>query len=210
MTKSPAETFVLRPVSQRVEQKAVPPMSTDNRIQMHLKPVALCLFLIGLPLKSFCQQSTCPDTSTDRATVQTLMGEVRQLRMLIDKSAPIISRMSVVLMRFPRQDDKVERLSRELQDFRSQIAANTSSKEALMASIRELEAEPVPSDPAQRSELEMRKKMLAAQVQQLAASEQQYREQELELSSRLQKEQAILADLTEQLNAIDKKLQLSQ
>jgi chromosome segregation ATPase len=138
------------------------------------------------------------------------MGEVRQLRMIIEKSAPVISRMSMVLMRFPRQDDKVERLSRELQDFRSQIAGNTSAKEALLASMREMETQPVPADPAQRNDLEMRKKMLAAQLQQFAANEQQLREQELELSSRLQKEQAILADLTEQLNAIDRKLQLFQ
>ena len=199
------ETFPLGAVSQRMEEKVVRPMSIVN-----VKPVVGCLFLLGLSSPAFCQPSTCPDTSSDRAAIQSLTSEVRQLRMMIEKSAPVISRMSVLLMRFPRQDDKVERLTQELESVRSRITANTSQKEALLASMRELDSQSVPSDPSQREELQIRKKTMAAQLEQLAANEQQCRGLEIELSSRLQKEQAILADLTAQLDAIDKKLQLFQ
>jgi len=76
----------------------------------------------------------------------------------------------------------------------------------MAAQIKELESE-AQIDPGRRIQVEMVKKNVVSQIEMQAIREQQERVQELELSSQLQTEQAKLDDLTEQLNALDKKLQ---
>src|SRR5262245_32716110 len=83
-------------------------------------PLTLFLLLIGLSSVSFGQLAACADNNGDRAAIQSIIAEVRQLRMVIEKTAPVISRMHLALTRFQRQEDKVERLSREFQEFRNQ------------------------------------------------------------------------------------------
>ena len=160
-----------------------------------------CFLLCLIPAISWGQQPSSPD-----ALVQSLLAEIRQFRLALERSASLLPRMQLAMSRFQYQQQRVDRIAEELKNFRSQMTANASTRDSMAAQIKELESE-AQIDPGRRIQVEMVKKNVVSQIEMQAIREQQERVQELELSSQLQTEQAKLDDLTEQLNALDKKLQ---
>jgi hypothetical protein len=158
---------------------------------------------------SFGQQPACLDTAPEKATIQSLLIEVRQLRLAVERSASAMPRMQLLLTRFQLQQERVDQLARELKDFRSMMAANLSNKESMAAQIRDLESQ-AQLDPAQRNRVEAMKKALTSQLEQQGVHEQEERQQELELSTRFRVEQTKRDDLSDQLNSLDKRLQSGQ
>lgn len=185
-------------------------MSPSHFQRSASKALALCFILLCVPSISFGQQPMCPDPTTERITIQNLLAEVRQLRLSVERSASLMPRMQLTLTRFQMQQERVDRIAGELKDFRSTMKQALSNKERAAAQIKELESQTGQIDPQQRSQIEMTKKEFASQLEAWVQSEQQDRVQELELATRLQAEQAKLDDLSEQLNALDKKLQQVQ
>jgi hypothetical protein len=165
-----------------------------------------CLFVICVPLLALGQQTASPDANTDKATIQALLVEVRQLRLAIERSTSLVPRIQVAAQRLQLQQDRVDRLSKELRDFRTKMA-NTPTKEQLAGAIKQLEGQIADTqDTARRKELEAISKNMTANMEQMTAREQQDRGQEIDLMSQLQAEQAKLNELTDQLSALDKRL----
>lgn len=142
----------------------------------------LFLSLISLPSLSFGQPPTCQAQATDGQMAQALFAEVRQLRITVERSVSLVSRMQLALTRFQMQQTRVDRLSRELQDFRSQLEATAANRENITSSLRELESQ-AQSDPSQRNRVEGQTKFFKSQLEQIAATEQEERTRELQLST---------------------------
>ena len=175
-----------------------------------MRPILCCFILCCLPSISAGQQPSCPDATAEKATIQTLLAEVRQLRLAVERSASLMPRMQLALTRYQRQQELVDRVDAQLESFRSMMKAHASNKESMAAEIKEIESQPTQLDPVQRSQQEGRKKAIAYELEQQTLREQQERVQELELSTLLQAEKAKLNDLSDQLNALDRKLQVGQ
>ena len=80
-----------------------------------LLPLAGCL-LLSSPIRA-------------QDPIQTLIQEVRQLRLAIERSSTIFPRMQLTLARYQNQQDRVERLERELRTVHNQFLTESSSKE---------------------------------------------------------------------------------
>ena len=144
----------------------------------------------------------------DKATIQSLLVEVHQLRMALERSTSLVPRIQLAIQRFQLQQDRVDRLSRELRDFRGQITARQANAERLGARLKQLEGEVGQiQDPNHRKEVEEAMKMMTSELEQGTVLDQQQRAQEGDLMSQIQSEQARLSDLSDQLNALDKALQ---
>ena len=158
-------------------------------------------------INALAQQSASPD-STDKATIQALLVEVRQLRMALENSTSIVPRIQLAGQRLQAQQERVDRFSRELRDHRSQIAQHSAERDREAANMKQLETEMAQnSDPARHKDLERVLKLLPGEIERMSTREQQERAQEAELATQLQTEQAKLAAMAEQLEALDRKLQ---
>ena len=163
---------------------------------------------MAVPLLTSAQQPGRVDAAGDQATIQALLVEVRQLRIALERSASLLPRLQLATQRIQAQQDRVDRLSRELRDFRNQMAQHTSERDRVADRLKQIESEAGQTQDLNRQkEMETAKKVLSPELVRHTAREQQDRAQEVELSSQLQVEQFKLNDLSDQLNALDKQLQ---
>src|SRR6266567_8536430 len=100
---------------------------------------ACCLLIVGIPLVALGQQTGTTDASPERATIQALLTEVRQLRFALERSTSVVPRMQLAFQRFQLQQDRVDRLSKQLQDSHRQTADTGVGKARLVASVQQLE-----------------------------------------------------------------------
>jgi len=164
--------------------------------------------MIGLPVFALGQQTGTADTTPDRATLQALLTEVRQLRLALERSTSVVPRIQLAFQRLQLQQDRVDRLSKQLQDYHNQTAGR---KAHLVANLKQLEVRiSQEQDPTRRKALELEMKALTSELEQQSLREQQEQAQEIQFSGQLQTEQAKLSELSDQLNELDKKLQQDQ
>jgi len=173
---------------------------------MPIRAAALCLLVVTAPLLAPAQQAG-NELSSDKATIQALLVEVRQLRLALERSTSILPRVQLAAQRLQAQQDRVDRLSRELRNYRAD-SDSKPGKEKLALALKQIESEMGQTqDAARRKEMENVSKSLAAEIEQVTFREQQDRAQEIELMSQLQSEQAKLRTLSDQLDALEKKLE---
>lgn len=144
-------------------------------------------------------------TNTDSATIQALLAEVRQLRRTVEKDLSLGPRMQLLLQRAQYQEQKVLRVSQQLDDVRKQIAQETARQNAANERLAKIEQDiSNESDAARRSQLED----MRAGLKLVAGNgpDQQLRAHETELSNSLDTEQAALNDLNEKLDALERDL----
>ena len=164
--------------------------------------------LMTIPLIAPAQQPASAEATAGQATIQALLVEVRELRIALERSASLLPRIQLAAQRLQAQQDRVDRLSRELRDFRTQIGVHSLDKDRLAGNLRQVESEVGQAqDQNRRKELEALMKALPVELQRHTAREQQERAQEIDLLGQIQSEQAKLNDLSDQLNALDKQLQ---
>jgi hypothetical protein len=167
-----------------------------------------CLIMIATALLASGQQT---DATTDKATIQALLMEVRQLRLALERSTSLVPRIQLAAQRLQAQQDRVDRLSKEVRDVRNSMAQQSTEKDRTAAIIKDVENQiGQTQDPAHRKELEGVLKQFPVELERLTARENQERAQEVELSSLLQTETAKLNALSDQFDAFDKKLQDGQ
>lgn len=178
------------------------------RSRYHLGQMRLKSFLI---LTSCLLTPVLKAQQADASAIQTLIQEVRQLRIAIERSSTLVPRLQITLARFQTQQDRVERLEQELRTLRTQMATDSSSKEHMTATMARMDEQVrVTQDPVLRKQLEDASGSMRRELESQAQREQQWRVQEVDLSSQLKAEQAKLADLSSQLDRLDRKMQDSQ
>ena len=170
-----------------------------------------CLLIVGIPLLALGQQTGTADITPDRATLQALLTEVRQLRFALERSTSVVPRIQLEFQRLQLQQDMVDRLSKQLQDSHTRTAATVDRKAHLVTAVQQFESRiSQEQDPTRRKGLELEMKVVTAELEQQSIREQQEQAQEIQFSGQLQIEQAKLNELSDQLNELDKKLQQDQ
>ena len=172
---------------------------------IHIRNQILILSALTLivPVVGLGQQTT-PDES---ASLKTLVEEVRRLRIAVEQATSLMPRVQLSLQRTQLQQDRVDRLSKQLSDLRAQMAGAQSRlverTNTLKVSENQLSGE---MDPNRRKNLETMMEMLRAESQEANTQLQRRQAEEVQLSSQLQAEQAKLMELTDQLTGLDRVL----
>jgi DNA repair exonuclease SbcCD ATPase subunit len=97
------------------------------------------LLFLGLGFPLLCPTAYTQTTSTDSQTLQTLLGEVRQLRQDLRTSTVAIERAQILIHRLQVQEAAVGRALQRLDEARSRIAVATASRQGLAAQIKNIE-----------------------------------------------------------------------
>ncbi|HUE03363.1 MAG TPA: hypothetical protein VMR62_27620 [Bryobacteraceae bacterium] len=145
-------------------------------------------------------------SSPDAATMQALLSEVRQLRHMVERTVTLGPRIQILLQRAQFQDQKVARISQQLDEVRKQITAETARQNGVndrLAKIeQDLSNEGDPERHKQLEDLRSTLKMVAGN-----GPDQQLRAHESELSNSLEIEQGSLNELNEKLDALERQLE---
>ena len=146
--------------------------------------------------------------AADAATLQSLLNEVRQLRLAIERTGALWPQMQIMLQRVQLQQQYVETLSRQLEQLRDQIARSANESAQLNSRVKESEIRAgQEQDARRRQQAEDEIKRLKAVIEQIAMRDRQQQDRESQLAGALQNEQAKLNDLNARLDAVERLLQ---
>jgi len=164
--------------------------------------------IVCLPLLLFPVHGQPQQAPADSSAIQTLIQEVRLLRLAIEKSSTLVPRLQITLARQQTQQDRVDRLEEKLQTLRNQAAADSTSKENMAATLAHFDEQSRSEEnPAIRKQLTDAAAGMRMELEHQTQREQQVRSQEAELVAQIKLEQAKLSELSNQLDQLDRKMQ---
>jgi chromosome segregation ATPase len=145
--------------------------------------------------------------SADPQTLQNLLSEVHQLRIVLERSSAIAPRIQIAVERLKLQQEQVARTSRELSDLRDRLDKSRSELAQMQQHLPSLEAELAQeTDPSRQRDLGERVKFSKLQAEQMEKSTLQMQAHEGELASQLQAEQSRLTELNDRLDQMERAL----
>jgi hypothetical protein len=180
--------------------------------------VICLLLLMTLVFASFGRSQTTTNSPANAAqgeneqTMQALLYEVRQLRLAIQRSSLSAYHAQVIIERMRSQHLSVDRLTDRLRETRDQIfnwkmrtALEQSELQDRLKGMEDSLSEPVDAITrrGREADLDITKKKLGL----MAQEEAWMREKESQLAGQVQIEQARLAELNEQLDALRRELE---
>ena len=143
-----------------------------------------------------------PAAATD--PMNLLLAEVRGLRVAMERQASVGSRIQLTIGRLTIEEQRVTRLSNQLDAIREQLSnAGGGMKERLAEIDRNLTME---ADPAKRAVLESEQQQIKLAVATSAPMEQQLRDRENEAAQALATEQARWSALNSHLDELERSL----
>jgi len=144
---------------------------------------------------------------SDSSVIQTLLSEVHQLRLAIERTNSIGPRIQLAVERARTQQQVVLRLSDQLDNARRDLESRQAGEARIAERIRSLESEVnQTTDTAKRTSLDRDLRAFKSEVEQMQRSVEAQRAREADLSSRLRSEQATLDGLNDRLNQIERSL----
>jgi hypothetical protein len=147
------------------------------------------LLLLSLPFALAAQSP-----ASDQQVTQTLISEIQQLRMAIERSTLLNARTQLAISQLQMQEQSVARLTSQLNDARSQGAATTGAEKRFTDAVADLEQrKAIATDPKTRLEIEEGLKHMKFEVEQTTAMETARMAREGELTMQLQQAQAQIA-----------------
>jgi len=177
--------------------------------------VICLLFLTTLGFASFGRSQTTTDSPANAAqgeneqTIQALLNEVRQLRLAIQRSNLSAYHAQVIIERMRSQQQSVDRLADRLRGIRDQLDHGKMAQSEFQDLLKKIEGRlNLERDPDKRDDLEEQQETFKTRLGSLAQQETRLREVESQLAQQLQTEQAKLADLNEQLDALQRELEI--
>src|SRR5579872_1063534 len=120
-----------------------------------------CILVLPMATPGYGQ-----DAQGEKATIQALLVEVRQLRLALEHSAYIAPRMQVAFARVQSQQERVDRLSKELRDHRTRMAGTAEEKDKVTDRLKKLDDGTWTADPAQKKDFEASLKAQFADLEQ--------------------------------------------
>jgi predicted nucleic acid-binding Zn-ribbon protein len=160
-------------------------------------------------LLSFCFTLRAQNSSPDPQTLQSLLAEVHQLRVTMERSVQIAPRIQILVERLKLQHDQVARTSRQLEDLRHEMDRSRSDLGRFQQRLETIAADPgQATDPAKRRDLDEVSKMMKLEMEQTEKSLAQMQAHEGELTSQLQAEQNRLTELNDRLDQFERALNL--
>jgi hypothetical protein len=146
----------------------------------------------------------------DAPTIQALLIEVRQLRLALEKSALLGPRMQIAMQRVQLQEQKIARLSEQLDEVKKEAGRDASHRAQVAAQLGATEQQlSGQTDAARRRILEdqaarLRTEASDTMAQQLSSA------REGEIATALQNERAVLNELNGKLNSMEQALDAQQ
>ena len=171
--------------------------------------VVCLLILTTLVFASFGRSQTTTNRPTkaeqgeNEQTMRALLNEVRQLRLAIQRSNLSAYRAQVIIERMRSQQQSVDRLADRLRGTRDRIAHVKMGQTELQDELKKMEDRPEGGESGMRERQDSYKTRLGY----LAQEETRLREDESQLAAQLQIEQARLAEINDQLDALQRELE---
>ena|ERR1700730_11566844 len=158
-------------------------------------------------LTCFCFAAWAQTPASDTQTLQTLLAEVHQLRMALERSTRIAPRIQIAVERFKLQQEHVARVSRQLEDLRRDLDHSRLEHPKMLQRLQAVEnAVTQNADPQQQKDMNYRVNELKLETEQAEKLLQQIQTREGELTSQLQAEQSKLTELNDRLDQMERAL----
>jgi hypothetical protein len=151
---------------------------------------------ILITIYSFLAVAQTPAETSQEATMQALLKEVRALRLAIEQSNQIAPRIQIAVARMQAQEERVRNATRHLQEVRDKIADTESKRAKGEQLIKMFESQHDESD----------LNAFKAEAETLNSLEQQLRVQEADANAQLQREEGLLDEANNTLKAIERSL----
>jgi len=163
------------------------------------------LLILIFPLLAAAQTS-----GAERQTLQSLLVEVHQLRLALERSTLLGTRTQIALQRIQMQQSVTAQLSQELETSRRQLEKLQEAQPQVAQRITELEDRlPQISDTLARKEAEGQIKGAKLALERIAATEQQQRAREAALQQQIHAEQSRLNELHDRVNEMERALDVA-
>ena len=154
----------------------------------------------------YAQQPASPSGSApDRQMLEQLVSEVRQLRLAIERTNSVSSRLQIILQRIQLQQNQVNRISGQLEVVRNQIATSEADQSQASSNLTAIESRiEQEQNPNTQKMLQEQQRVMKALVEQKSRVVQDERTREAELTSSIQIEQGKLGELQTRLDSLEK------
>ena len=173
--------------------------------------VGLLAICLATPQPSLAQasQSAAPEQSGEPQTMQALLSEVRQLRLVLQRLSLSGFRAQIMVERLRMQQSLVNQLTSQLDNIRESFPDSKTRQQWIGERIKDLEKGlNQESDPARRGQLEREYKEAKFEAERITQWDQQQRERETQVVARMQIEQAKLSELNDRLEALERELEI--
>jgi len=158
-------------------------------------------------LMCFCFAARAQTPGSDTQTLQTLLAEVRQLRIALERSTQIAPRIQIAVERLKLQQEHVARVSRQLEDVQRELDHRRAEHPRLLHRLQAMDnAVSQTTNPQEQKDLNYRVSEFKLETELAEKSLQQFQAREGELASQLQAEQSKLTELNDRLNQMERAL----
>lgn len=159
-------------------------------------------FLLFLP---FVLAAQSPES--DQRLTQTLISEIQQLRMAIERSTLLNARTQLAISQLQMQEQTIARVTTQLNDVRSQGVGTTMMKTQMAEHLKNLEQRrATTSDPKAVQQIEAEMTNAKVQIEQATAMDTARTAREGELSLQLQQTQSQIAASRARIDEMERAL----
>ncbi len=176
-------------------------LKVENSIKSCLLCLALLCFVLPVASYAQAQRSSQSAPADGERTLKALLEEVRLLRIALERMNLNAYRAQILVERLRAQQDRVDRLKRDLESVRSEINDMTLARPRIEEYVKDQESK-VNAGTADETPYKMAK----AELEQVKQREQQLREREIQLNTEFEIERNILIDLNGRLDALEREM----
>jgi chromosome segregation ATPase len=168
--------------------------------------LSLCVAasILMLPCLASAQSNKQPG---DAQTLQALLGEVRQLRLALQKSNLIAYRSQITIERMRSARERVDLLTGKLEQVRNEIAEMDLQFPQAAERIKQVESVSDELGAEQRKAMEWQITELKSQLDNSKKRQSQLRDRETQLTQQLNSEKAQLDELDRRMEMLDRELE---
>jgi len=175
------------------------------------RKITKSLLVVGIALLGITMGTTFAQTDRDNPAsagvvkiLEELLSEVRQLRKTTQEKHLDAYRGLMVVERFRLQQERVDRLARQLDELRLDLSNMETHLPEMQERVKNFETQlEGEQEPARKSQLESEMKAFRSLLDQQVSQHQLLQERESQLNVQLQTEQAKLDELNQKLVAYD-------
>jgi len=143
--------------------------------------------------------------------LRSLLDEVRQLRIAIERSNLGAYRVQIAIERMRLQQGRVDSVARDLENVRLQLSNTKLSRAQTEARLKDLEDQMNDeTETTRKAQLGRQYKEAKRNMDAQAKWDEQTRERETQLSVRLQEEQGKLSEINNRLDTLERQLEQEQ
>jgi hypothetical protein len=147
----------------------------------------------------------CRGQERDSQAIPALLSEVRALRLAIERSTLLGTRMQITLQRIQLQEQRTARVSQELERARREAADAQNANANITSRLKHDEDEQsATTDPVRRKQLEDVVKRMKVEAELMTTREQQSRAREAEIATQVRNEQSRLIELNDSVNQMER------